>query len=799
MYERIESIKGRVVIDHYPICIEKYRITLDVLQETKNDPVIIQRAKILDATTKRMPIEIAQDELIVGIGASKFMGLEIDPHYGIWSQDEIDSLIEDGYIMDPQDVLDLQELNLKHDPATMIGLQGDIFYDPDNEAILSLLKTGLVFPPWRDKAEGKGVGGGYCQSGLGLGPSLILLAVDYTKLLNLGTKALIQQAHDEMKKLSFCQADGVDKYRYYKAVILSLQAIETLALRYSQLAKQIAQAESDPKRKAELLQISNICAYVPMNPARTFREAMQCFWFQFLMLSPSTTLPGGRFDQFMYPYYKADLDAGIITREEATELLCLLRLKDMELNRTSGKNNRKKNAGMAKWHNFIIGGLRPDGTDGTNDLTYMMLDAALITKIPHHTLTLRVHENTPPDLMRKALEVVKAGLGMPAFISDKSYINYFTSWGVPVEDARDYVITGCLDANLAGKSRTGPVPMTTMTIIFDIFRHNGINIKTGEQCGIKTGDFTSFKSFEELFEAFAKQFKYCLEIVGERNNVELKITQELLPDPLRSALMFEGIESGTDTFRRKMPFENGACVCTIGMINVADSMAAIKKLVFDEQKYTLAQLYAALEADWNGFEAMRKDFLSAPKYGNNDSFVDDIAARLYRLFCDTLHRIPTILGGVHVPCGISITSHQPGGQLTGATPDGRKAGEILADGSVSPMQGMDKKGPLAVLNSAMKIDQDPFQATLLNMKFHPSALRTESDISKLSSMIKLYLTNGGKHVQFNVVDRNTLIAAQADPKAYRDLVVRIAGYSCYFVQLNREMQDEVIARTEHAL
>ncbi len=800
MYERIERIKKRVVVDHYPICIEKYRITADVLEHSKHDPAVVQRGKMLKAYAERMPIAIADDELIVGLGASKPMGLEIDPNYGIWTQDEIDSLVEDGYIMSEQDQKDLQELNKYHDPATQIGMQGDIFYEPESERILKLLKAGLVLPPWKEKSEGGGVGGGYAQSGLGLGPSLVLLLVDYTKILHNGTNALIAQARECQKALRFTNGENIDKFRTYEAMVMAFEAMNTLAGRYSKLAADMAVAERDPIRKAELQSISEICARVPMEPARTFREAIQCFWFQFLMLSPSTTLPGGRFDQYMYPYYAADLEAGRITRDEAVELLCCMRLKDMELNRTSGKNNRKKNAGFAKWHNFIIGGVKPDGTDATNELSYMMLDAALITRTPHHTITLRVARSTPEDLILKGVECVKAGLSMPAFVSDESYIKFFTMHGVPIEDARDYAITGCLDANLPGKSRTGPVPMTIMTVIFDLFRHNGINVKNGELAGIQTGDFTQFKDFEELFAAWEKQFKYCVGIVGERNNVELKVTQEVLPDPLRSALMYDGIESGKDIWaRHDIPFDNTASVCTIGMVNVGDSLAAIKKLCFDDKKYTLKQLYEALEADWAGYEEMQRDFKNAPKFGNNDPYVDEIVARCYKLFTDFVPTMPTITGGTTVPCGISITSHQPGGLLTGATPDGRKAGEILADGTMSPMQGVDTHGPLAVLQSAMKVDQDPFQATLLNMKFSPNTMKTTSDMEKLAALIRTYLNNGGKHVQFNVVAKETLMAAREDPAAHRDLVVRIAGYSAYFVQLNDSMQQEVIDRTEHAL
>ena len=800
MYERIERIRKRVVVDHYPICIEKYRITADVLEESRHDPAMVQRGKLLKAYTERMPIAIADDELIVGLGASRPMGLEIDPNYGIWTQDEIDSLIEDGFEMSPEDQAALQELNRHHDPATQIGMQGDIFYEQEDERILKLLKAGLILPPWKDKAQGRGVGGGYAQSGLGLGPSLVLLMVDYEKILNHGTLALMEQARQCQKALRFHDAESIDKFRYYRAVIMAFEAINTLADRYSALAADMAAKERDPVRRAELTAISQTCAWIPRNRPRTFREAIQCFWFQFLMLSPSTTLPGGRFDQYMYPFYKADLEAGRITREEAVELLCCMRLKDMELNRTSGKNNRKKNAGFAKWHNFVIGGVKPDGSDATNDLSYMLLDAALITRTPHHTITLRVAPSTPRELLMKGIQCIKAGLSMPAFISDGSYTEFFTMHGVSLEDARDFAITGCLDANLPGKSRTGPVPMTIMTVIFDLFRHNGVNVKTGELAGIPTGDFTRFRDFEEMFAAWSEQFRYCLSVVGERNNVELKVTQEVLPDPLRSALMYQGIESGRDIWcRHDIPFDNTASICTIGMVNVGYSFAAIKKLCFDERKYTLQELYDALDADWEGYEDMRLDFLRAPKFGNNDPYVDQIVARCYKLFTDFVPTLPTITGGTTVPCGISITSHQPGGLLTGATPDGRKAGTLLADGTMSPMQGMDHQGPLAVMQSAMQVDQDPFQATLLNMKFHPTALETEEDMGKLASLIRTYLTSGGKHVQFNVVDQETLVDARKHPEAHRDLVVRIAGYSAYFVQLNDSMQQEVINRTSHRL
>ena len=796
--ERIEKIKKRVIVDRYPICIEKFRITLDVREHSRNDHIMIQRGKILRACAERMPIAIGEEELIVGIASSKHMGLEIDPDYGIWPQNEIDSLKADGYLIDPQDEKDLQELNKRYQPDTLIGRMGDVLYNEPR--IMNMLRAGLILPPWKDKRSERGVGGGYAQSGLGLGPSLVLLCVEYDKLIKNGTRELIRQAREEQDKIRFTDMEALDKHRYYDAVVMAFEAMEILAERYAMLAKDMATNEANPVRRAELEQIAETCARVPMYPACSFREAVQCFWFQVLFLSPSTTLPGGRFDQYMYPYYKHDLDAGLITREQATELLCLLRLKDMELNRTSGSELRKKNSGMAKWHNYTIGGVDPvTGEDATNDLTYMLIDSAMITKTPHFTLTLRVHEKTPPELMEKSLECVRLGLGMPAFVSDGSYTATFASRGCPLEFARDFVMTGCLDGNLPGKSRTGPVPMVTFPLIFDIFRHGGIDVKTGLRVAPNCGSFADFKSYDELFAALSEEIKYILGLVCEKNNVELAITQEILFDPLRSALMYQGIESGKDTWKRVMPFENCAVVNPIGMVNLGDSLAAIKKLVFDEKKYTLAELQAALDADWAGYEDMQSDFLHAPKYGNDIDYVDNIVSECYKLLNDTVAGLPNILGRPTIATGISITSHQPGGQLTGATPDGRKAGTILADGTTSPMHGMDTCGPTCVFKSAMKIDQDPMQATLLNMKFHTTALKTSADLAKLGAMIKAYLTHGGKQVQFNVVDQETLKKAQESPEQYRDLMVRVAGYSTYFVTLSRTMQDEVIERTSMGL
>jgi pyruvate-formate lyase len=501
----------------------------------------------------------------------------------------------------------------------------------------------------------------------------------------------------------------------------------------------------------------------------------------------------------MYPFYQADKAAGRITDDEVLELLECLRIKDMQLNRISGERNRKKNAGLAKWHNWTIGGVTSDGRDATNELTYLLLDAALETRLPHHTLTLRVHPDTPEKLVIKALEVVRTGIGMPAFVGDRSYTAFFMRYGIPLEEAREYVLTGCLDANLPGKSRTVAIGMFVVPLVFDIFLHNGIDPGTGMRVGIETGDIESLADYGQFAAAFKKQLRYFMEIAAEKDNLELLIERELFPDAFRSSLMEDGITVGKDLLSRTMPFENGAVLNPVGMINVADSMAAVKRLVYEDKKVAMGDLKRALDLDWQGCERIHKMCLEAPKYGNGDSYVDEIAADLYEFWTVTANELPTAYGSMHKASAISITSHQPGGVLTGATPDGRHAHETCADGTVSPMQGRDTHGPTAVMRSALRIDQDPYQATLMNMKFHPSALRSDEDLQKLSAMIKTYFEHGGKHVQFNVVSKEILLKARQNPAQYRDLVVRVAGYSAYFTQLNDAVQDEVIARTELSL
>jgi len=712
-------------------------------------------------------------------------------NYGPWPQEEIDALKSEGWLISDDDLKEVEEIN-KYWRGK--GLVTRIGYSLDDERLWPFMQTGIVLAAWKTKEEGSG--GGYAESGMGLGPGFYNIVEDFGKVLNHGLNPIISEAEEELKKLRFLDPGSIDKGYFLNAVIISLKAIIRFAERFSLLAAQMSWREKDPVRKRELEEISAICARVPANSARNFREALQSFWFTYLMINPSPTAGMGRMDQYLYPFYKRDVADGKITDEEVLELLQCLRIKDMELNRISGKANRQKNAGLAKWHNCTIGGQTRDGKDASNNLSYLILEAARRCPTPHHTITLRVFEKTPESLIVKGVELVKSGIGMPAFVGDNSYIAFLRSHGVPLEDARDYTLAGCLDVAITGKSHMNAVGMFIVPMVFEIMMNNGIDPKTGRQLGPVTGEPENFNSFDELFTAFKTQFAYFLGLNAEYNNIWIQAHRDLFPDPVRTALLDDPIKVGKNLLDRPYTFQNVGILNTVGIINVADSLAAIRKLVYEEKRFTMKELKVALAANWKGLEEMRKACLATPKYGNDDDYVDSIAAEIYRHFAEVTGTLGTVLNGTHKPSAISISSQGPGGAQTGATPEGRYAGTYLADGGMSPVQGMDACGPTAVIKSASKIDQDPFQATLLNMKFHPTALKTEEDMRKLAFLISTYFEQGGKHVQFNVVDRATLITAKREPEKHRGLIVRVAGYSAYFVKLTPPIQDEIISRTE---
>ncbi len=790
MSDRTQKLAAAIRPEKYPICTERLRLMTASYRETEGQPQVVRAALALAHMLENISIFIEEGELIAGNVASKPMGLEIQPTGGRWTREELEGLEAEGFLVSEEDKVRVEELNAYWKGRTPQSRAAQLY---DDEKLWPYAQSGVVLPKWQRRDAEPIVG--TASGGMGLGGGLIV--VDYAIVLNGGLETLIAQAEHQLATIEFGTAGSVKKAQFWQSVIIAHRAIIRFANRFANLAVEMADREHDPVRKKELERIAATCRQVPAFPARDFYEALQSFWFVFLMLNPSGTLGLGRFDQYMFPFYKGDKEAGRITEAEALELLVCLRIKDMQLNRTFARAQRAKWSGLAKWHNMVIGGTTTDGQDATNDLTYLVLEAALCCQTPHHTITVRVHQGTPDTLLQRALQVVKTGIGMPALVSDESYVRYLVSQHVPLELARDYALAGCLDAVIPGRSRIGPLQLFIVPLVFDFFMHNGVEPKTGRQLGPQTGTLESFKTFDELLAAFKEHLAYFIRLQIACDNIAVQVSNDVSPNPVVASLMTDGIEQGKNIFERTYPFENGIGLNPVGMVNIVDSLAAIKKLVFEEGRFTLKQLYDALQANWQGYEQMRTEFLAAPKFGNDDDYADALARELYRFWADTLSGMTTCLGGTVKPAGISITAHAPGGALTGATPDGRKVGEILADGTMSPAQGRDARGPIASLKSAAKIEQSAYQSTLLNMKFHPSSLRTPEDLSKLAALVRTYFDMGGKHIQFNVVNRQTLLDAQEHPENHRNLVVRMAGYSAYFVQLNRVTQDDIIARTEH--
>ncbi len=802
MNERLERMYSKIKTDKQHIGIEKFKIITKTEAECAGYPAMLRRGVTLRNVLEQFPIFINDDELFVGNPASQPWGLEIEAGLGKWSREECEYLREDGFDFSEADQEEMLKINEMFHPFGMY--QGANLIIAENERLDVFARSGMMLAPWKkDKKLGNRVGGGAACSGLGNGPGWNLLCIDYGMALNKGLNAMIEECNEEFKNNRYFGTRSFERGITLLAMRESLTGLVHYAERFSKLAAEMAEKETRPQRKKELLEISEICARVPAYPARTFREAMQCFWFMFMMVNPAPTPTIGRFDQYMYPFYKADIEAGRITDEEVLELLGMLRIRCMEMNQQSGREIRKRTSGSARWMNMTIGGVRPDGSDASNELTRLILRAVMMVKTPHHTVTLRVADTTPDDVMLLAIKCQAAGCSMPAFVGDKSYIDYFTQVhdpddGLPVEVARDYCMTGCIDGNVQYRTRTMGITMFVCPLMLDIFMNDGWDKNIDEQVGHKiAGDLTKYTSFEQFYNDFLPEYEYFVQTAAEKLNIESAVFKELLPDPFRAAFMYNGIKSGFDCYAQEYPFESNQLLNPVGMVNLAQSLYAIKKLCFDEKVCTLPELKKAMDANWQGYEDLHHRCVDLAHYGNGVEDVDSMVGDCYRKWLEIASKTPSALGG-HFRCSaISVTSHQPGGALCGATPDGRYAGDILADACASPMAGMDKEGPLAVFRSALNIPQDEFQAMLLNMKFSPTALKSDDDKMKLAAAIRAYFGAGGKHVQFIIEDNETLKDAKLHPEEHANLMVRVAGYSAYFVQLTPGLQDEVIARTEN--
>ncbi len=801
MENRIDSLKRRTKVEKYRFCFEKAKLFTEEYQRCNDQPEIIRTAMAQAYMLDHIGIYIAEGELIVGSPASKEMGIEADFwNKGVWTDEGIDSLVEEGnYEIHPDTAKEMKNLS-RYWRGIITDYKVLDLYD---EEMWNWKRSGFLLPP--GKSYESAAGNGFAGNGYTIcGDAADINQLDYGFIIKKGFLSFIADAEKELASMTpdkLVTADDYKKVEFLKAALIMQRAVIRFANRFADLAEQQAETCTDVERKRELSKIAETCRWVPANTPRNFQEAIQSFWFLFLMIVNRNTTPLGRFDQYMLPYYEMDKAHMENADEHVLELLQCLRIKFMQLKSTSGGATRKKWSGFARWNNMTIGGVTPEGKDATNPLSYLVIEAANRCRVPHHTITLRVHKDTPAELMQAALRLVRTGLGMPAFVGDRSYIQSMLDSEVPLEKARDYYMIGCIDPNVP--EGFGHIfSMIVPPLAFDTYLHNGRSPWLNMEIGPKTGDVRERETYESFVDGFIEHLDYYLRYHAKDNAMRYFIGRDILPDAFTASLFTDGIQVGKIGRYRDMPYKLGPTMdIGVGAINLVDSLYAIRELVYKTRAVTMKELLDALDSNWEGERGkeIRDMCVKLPKFGNNNSEVDEIAQDLYHRMTQCVKQIDSYRGGKYNAGGISITAYEPGGALVGATPDGRYAGETLADGCLSPAQGKDKKGPTAALNSALRVNQDEVMSMLMNMKVHPSALKTEEDLSKLGMLIKTYCQEGGKHIQFNVVNKETLEKAQEKPEEYEDLVVRVAGYSAYFIQLSKVVQRDIIDRTEHEL
>ena len=617
-------------------------------------------------------------------------------------------------------------------------------------------------------------------------------------LMNKGMLDIQQEAKEHLAKLDYENPDDIDKIYFYKSVIDTTEGVMIYAKRLSQYAAELAAKESNPKRKAELLKISEINARVPAHKPSTFWEAIQAVWTVESLLVVEENQTGmsiGRVDQYMYPFYRNDIDSGRISEYEAFDLAGCMLIKMSEMMWITSEGGSKFFAGYQPFVNMCVGGVTRDGRDATNDLTYLLMDAVRHVKIYQPSLATRVHNKSPQKYLKKIVDVIRSKMGFPAIHFDDSHIKMMLAKGISMEDSRDYCLMGCVEPQKSGRLyQWTSTAYTQWPICIELVLNKGVPLWYGKQVCPDMGDLSSFTTYEKFETAVKEQIKYITKWTSVATVISQRVHKDLAPKPLMS-IMYEGcMESGKDVASGGAMYNFGPGVVWSGLATYADSMAAIKKLVYDDKKYTLAQLNEALKADFVGYEQVKVDCLAAPKFGNDDDYADLIAADLID-FTEREHRKFKTLYSVLSHGTLSISNNTPFGQLLGASANGRAAWQPLSDG-ISPTQGADFKGPTAIIKSVSKMANENMNIGLVhNFKLMSGLLETPEGENGVINLIRTASILGNGEMQFNYLDNDILLDAQKHPEKYRDLVVRVAGYSAFFVELCKDVQDEIISRT----
>ncbi len=826
---RIDRLKDSLFVSMPEIEVERAVLLTESYKNTEGMPMIMRRAKAFRNIMENLPITIGEDELVVGSATKTARSCQIFPEFSFqWIEDEFDTL--ETRSADP----------FKISKETKETLKGVFEYwrgKTTSELATSYMSAETigaiehnVFTP-----------GNYFYNGIGH------VTVNYGLVLEIGFDGIIKKAKKEIANIDITKGNAIEKRTFLEAVIESCEGAIIFAQRYSALAYEMAEKTTDPARREELKKIGKICSRVPEFGAESFYEACQSFWFVQMMIQTESnghSVSPGRFDVYMYPYYKKDIKNGNITREFAQELIDCVWIKLNSFTKIRDAASAEGFAGYSLFQNLIAGGQDKNGVDITNDLSFMCINASMHTMLPQPSLSVRVWNKTPHEFLIKAAELTRTGIGLPAYYNDEVIIPALVSRGLTLQDAREYNIIGCVEPQKSGKTDGWhDAAFFNMCRPLELVFSNGMD--NGKQISIKTGDVAEMKTFDEFYDAYKAQMEYMISLMVDADNAIDLAHAQRCPLPFLSCMIEDCIGRGKSV-------QEGGAVYNFtgpqgfGIANMADGLFAIKKLVFEERKFTLSELKEALAHNFGkgaeGFNSEKAKEITVevvkalseqgvkvsedqiaqiyknisaesgapdnkyarihdlieevPKFGNDNCEVDVLARDVAYTYTRPLEKYKNPRGGIYHAGLYPVSANVPLGAQTGATPDGRYAKTPVADG-VSPSAGRDVNGPTASANSVAKLDHFiASNGTLFNMKFHPSALKGVSGLESFVALIRGYFDQKGSHVQFNVVSREILEDAQKNPDKYKGLVVRVAGYSALFTTLSKALQDDIINRTE---
>lgn len=783
--ERIEKIRQNYINSKPAISYERARIWTESHKKTEGHATPIRRATAFKDACEQLAVNIFEGELIVGAtGEFRKCGILTPEFSWVWvdrEMDNFDKRVQDPYIMTDEQRSYVRENIFPYWKGK--SLEESFLAQLPKDTARVAVDTGIVDndSKWR-QAVGE-------------------ITPDYQDVLfKKGFKGIINEAKENILKLDLLTAEGMKKKEFYESVILTSEGIISLAKRYSLKANELAYLEKDDIRKKELVKISEICINVPENPPTTFYEALQFVWFTQLggIISENPlALNVGRFDQFMYPYYKKDIDNNIITKDEAQELIEALWLKLSEWVWTISANTAEFFAGYNQFQNLTVGGKTRDGKDATNELSFMALKATEEIKTHQPGLSVRIHQDSPREFVDAVTHLVSMGTGFPAIHSDQAGYQMLINAGYEPEDARDWNNCGCVVPHFRKTGEWTSAVNINFTAALEYALNQGYSRITGEKIGLDEIDPKSFKSYEEVEAAFYKQFENLIKHSVISTILAQKLHKELVPRPFLSSCIENCLKDGVDLVDAGAKYNLGPVLTGIGLAVTSNSLAVIKKLVFEDKVVDMATIIDAINANWEGYEELRQMALNVPKYGNDIDYVDDIAIDMANYYYKEAHKFKDINKNNFNTAFMGISNYLPTGKVVGATPCGRKAKEPLSEG-VSPFAGSDTSTPLSAMRSAAKLNQDVHSGgTLLNLRLSQDLVKTKRGQSNLGSMIQTFFALGAFHVQFNTISTETLRKAQENPENYKDLLVRVAGYSTQFVNLSRSMQDAIIARTAH--